>query len=168
MKIYHYTKGIHLKSIFKDGFIATEQKRNLNTQDRFFTDLVWLTESKQVPNTVLPIIPGIPSTQTHILENIKNVKIDYVSIEPFFGGFYRFGFDSSDHNFEKWFFSNARKKVFEGSDGFRLEKIAKKIGDDIRLFWISEQDIPLENFTLERFLTTDNKWIDVDIGSIEF
>jgi hypothetical protein len=168
MKIYHYTKGIHLKSIFKDGFIATEQKRNLNTQVRFSTDLVWLTESKKIPTTAIPEIPGIPSTHTHILEKIKNVKIDYVSIEPFFGGFYRFGFDSSDHNFEKWFFSIARKEVCERSDGFYLERIAKKVGDDIRLFWISEQDIPLENYTLERFLTADNKWIDVELGSIVF
>jgi hypothetical protein len=166
MKIYHYTKGIHLKSIYKDGFIVTEQKRNLNTQDRFFTDLVWLTESKKIPTTAIPEILGIPSTHTHILEKIKNVKIDYVAIEPFFGGFYRFGFDSSDHNFEKWFFSNARKEVFQRSDGFSLERSAKKVGDDIRLFWISEQDIPLENFTLERFLTADNRWIDVELSSI--
>jgi hypothetical protein len=166
MKIYHYTKGIHLKSIYKDGFIATEQKRNANTQDRFFTDLVWLTESKKIPTTAIPEIPGIPSTHTNILEKIKNVKIDYVAIEPFFGGFYRFGFDSSDHNFKKWFFSNARKEVFQRSDSFSLERSAKKFGDDIRLFWISEQDIPLENFTLECFLTADNRWIDVELSSI--
>ena len=30
MKIYHYTKGISMNSIFTDGFIATERKRGLN------------------------------------------------------------------------------------------------------------------------------------------
>ena len=168
MRIYHYTKGIHLKSILKDGFIATEKKRSLNTKEQFFTDLVWLTESKKIPNTVIPEIPAIPSTHTHILGKIKNVIVDYASIEPYFDGFYRFSFDSNDHNFEKWFFSNAREEAYRRSVNFNLDQIAKKIGDDIRLFWISEKDIPLERFTLERFLIADNTWIDVDPGSIVF
>lgn len=47
MKIYHYTKGLHLKSIFKDGFIATEQKRNLNTTAPFFTVEYLLTDTNE-------------------------------------------------------------------------------------------------------------------------
>ncbi len=76
MKIYHYTKGLHLKSIFKDGFVATEQKRNLNTTAPFFTDVVWLTESQTVPVTALPFIPFIPSTDLSIRQKIKNVKLE--------------------------------------------------------------------------------------------
>ena len=50
MKIYHYTKGISMNSIFTDGFIATERKRGLS-QIHLLTDCVWLTEKTQFPKT---------------------------------------------------------------------------------------------------------------------
>jgi hypothetical protein len=168
MKIYHYTKGRHLKSIFKDGFIATEQKRNMNTLAPFCTDVVWLTESKTVPVTALPYIPSIPSTELGIRKHFKNVSTDYASIEPFIGGFWRFGFDSTDHKFEKWFFSKARSESTKPELVEIMDHTADKVGDNIRSFWISEKDIPLENFTFEYFSTANNEWFKCDPLTLTF
>ena len=168
MKIYHYTKGLHLKSIFKDGFIATEQKRNLNTTAPFFTDVVWLTESQTVPVTALPFIPFIPSTDLSTRQKIKNVNTDYASIAPLIGGFWRFGFDSNDHGLEKWFFSKARSEAYKRPEVDGLDRIANRVGDNIRSFWISERDIPLKNFTVEYLLTDTNEWVECEPSSIVF
>jgi len=168
MKIYHYTKGRHLKSIFKDGFIATEQKRNMNTLAPFCTDVVWLTESKTVPVTALPYIPSIPSTDLDLRQQIKNVVTDYALIEPMIGGFWRFGFDSKDHKFEKWIFSKARSESTDRELVENLDRIANKVGDNSRSFWISEKDVPLENFTLEYFSTANNEWLKCDSLNLNF
>jgi hypothetical protein len=168
MKIYHYTKGRHLKSIFKDGFIATEQKRNTNYFAPFCTDVVWLTESKSVPVTALPYIPSIPSTDLGIRKHFKNMRTDYASIEPVIGGFWRFGFDSRNHKFEKWIFSKARNEAKNRKLVESLDRIANKVGDNIRLFWVSEKDIPLENYTFEYFSIANNVWTRCDPHTLAF
>lgn len=168
MKIYHYTKGLKLKSIFADGFIATEQKRNTNYQAPFFTDLVWLTEKTTVPVTALPFIPMIPSTNLTLRKQMRGIPTDYASISKFIGGFWRFGFDSNFHKCEKWFYSEARKNAHKIPGASNLDKLANKVGDDIRSFWISENDIPLENFTLEFLDTNKNEWIEYDPEALVF
>lgn len=168
MKIYHYTKGLHLKSIFIDGFIATEQKRNLNTDAPFFTDLVWLTESKTVPVTTLPFIPTIPSTNLEIRAKVKDMHTDYKSIAKPIGGFWRFGFESTSQKCEKWFFSNSRNEAYKHHGVLHTDQIANKVGDNIRDFWISTDDIPLENFTLEMLDLGRNEWVYVDPSTLRF
>jgi len=168
MNIYHYTKGLHLKSIFNDGFIATEQKRNLNYEAPFFSDLVWLTESKTVPVTALPLISSIPSTSLDLRERFKNISTDYVGISKLIGGFWRFGFESNHPQLEKWFFSKARTEAYQRPGMLQMDQIANKVGDNIRTFWISEADIPLDNFTLELFKPETNEWVYIDPSSIKF
>jgi hypothetical protein len=58
--------------------------------------------------------------------------------------------------------------VYGRNVNFNFDQVAKKIGDDIRLYWISEVDVPLEKSTIERYLIADNTWIDVERGSIVF
>jgi hypothetical protein len=157
-----------LKSIFTDGFIATEQKRNLSPDIPFVTDLVWLTESKTVPVTVLPSISSIESTNLNVRAKNKHLRTDYKSISPLIGGFWRFGFDSKREHCEKWFFSKARTEAYKNPAAIRMDQIANKVGDNIRTFWISEKDIPLETFTLEIFNTDTNEWIYVDPSTIRF
>jgi len=168
MKIYHYTKGLNLKSIFNDGFIATEQKRNLNPEIPFYTDLVWLTESNTFPVTALPLIPSIPSTNLKLRGKIKNMATDYAAISRLIGGFWRFGFDSKHPKCEKWFFSKARNEAYEKPGMLHMDQIANKVGDNIRSFWVSGKDIPLKYFTLEALDTASNEWVHVDPNSIRF
>lgn len=168
MNIYHYTKGLHLKSIFKDGFIATEQKRNSNDEIPFFSDLVWLTESKTVPVTALPMIPSIPSTNLKLRERIKNMATDYEAISREIGGFWRFGFSSKHPSCEKWFFSKARNEAYKKPGMLHMDQIANGVGDNIRTFWISEKDIALDDFTLELFKPKTNEWVYIDPNSIKF
>lgn len=160
MKIYHYTKGIHLNSIFTDGFIATEQTRNLNysKQATFATDLAWFTEKNNYPITALPFISTIPSTNLTLQKTIKNLHTDYVEISAYVGLFWRFSFDSKNQVFEKWHFSQARQKALNNPLGRNLEKIANDVGDEPRRFWISNCNVPLENATLEALSPTSGQW----------
>jgi hypothetical protein len=38
-----------------------------------------------------------------------------------------------------------------------MERIANKVGDDVRSFWISTNDITLSRYTLERLV--NNQWV---------
>lgn len=149
MKLYHYTKGISIHSIFTDGFIGTERKRGLSVA-KFLTDCVWLTERTAFPKTALPFIDGLPETNlaNHLDKRIF-LNLDKIRIAT--GGIFRFSFDSTDHHFKKWHFSDERKAIINDLFLRRMESIANKVGDDVRSFWISSFDIPLSHFTLESY-----------------
>ena len=154
MKIYHYTKCSKLNSIFLDGFIATELKRT--TGDGYSaTDYVWLTEKNTYPKTALPFIYGFPETSilTHVQH--KGVYVNLDKLGALVGSFYRFSFESTDTRIKKWFFSEERKNLKDDEFWRRMESLANKAGDDVRSFWISHNDIALENFSLEVF---DGDW----------
>jgi hypothetical protein len=155
MKIYHYTKCNRLDSIFNDGFIATEMKRTLNTAPKH-TDNVWLTEKLHYPKTALPIFSIFPETSLVLHTMHKNVHVDLDKIGAVVGGFYRFGFDSTDTRFKKWWYSDERVVMREKADWIRMESVANKVGDDVRAFWIAEKDVALENFSLEEHV--DGGW----------
>ena len=154
MKIYHYTKSIKLNSIFEDGFIATEMQRTLNSA-RKKTDVVWLTEKSSYPKTALPCIPQFSETNliTHI--QYKGLHVDLDKIGAVLGKFYRFSFDSSDSRIKPWFYSKERNKLKQNHGWLRMEAVANKVGDDVRSFWFSTNQIELENFGLEVF---DGGW----------
>lgn len=158
MKIYHYTKGIHINSIFTDGFIATEQTRNLNYSAPFATDLAWFTEKTTCPITALPCIPSIPATNLKVQASIRNLRTDFVQIGFHIGSFWRFGFDSENPIFEKWHFSKIREKSLKSPLGFHIEKIAKDVGDEPRKFWVSSRNVPLVNTTLEYLSPISGEW----------
>lgn len=158
MKIYHYTKGIHLNSIFTDGFIATEQARNLNYSVPFATDLAWFTEKTTCPITALPRIPSIPATDLQVQASIRNLHTDFVKIGMSIGSFWRFGFDSETSIFEKWHFSKAKKDCSKNPLTFHMEKIARDVGDEPRKFWVSSRNVPLVNTTLEYLSPTSGEW----------
>lgn len=154
MKIYHYTKCNRLNSIFEDGFIATEMKRTLSGEPKN-TDFVWLTEKHTYPKTALPLFSTLPETclLTHLKH--KGVYVDLDKIGAIIGKFYRFGFNSADDKFTKWFNSKERTVARCSNQWMVMESIANKVGDDIRSFWIAKEDLPLENFSLEVF---DGGW----------
>jgi hypothetical protein len=158
MKIYHYTKGIHLNSIFTDGFIATEQTRNLNYWAPFATDLAWFTEKTTCPITALPRIPSIPATNLKVQASIQNLHTDFIKIGTHIGSFWRFGFDSEKSIFEKWHFSKAKKDSSKNPLAFHMEKIARDVGDEPRKFWVSSQNVPLINTTLEYLSPISREW----------
>lgn len=150
MRIYHYTKSNRLNSIFEDGFIATEKKRSLNPVHKN-TDYVWLTEKPIYPKTALPMLSMFAETllTTHLRN--KGVVVDLGKIGKVFGNFYRFSFDSSDERLQKWFYSEERKIARNSNEWVNMESVANKVGDDIRSFWFSTNDLMLENFSLEVF-----------------
>jgi len=149
MKIYHYTKGISMNSIFTDGFIATERKRGLS-QIHKLTDCVWLTEKTQFPKTALPCLSNMPETNLSLHIN-KTVYVDLDKLSRYTGGIYRFSFNSDDKRFVKWRFSDSRKFVENNIEWRHMESIANKVSDDHRSFWISDNDVDLINFSLEEF-----------------
>ena len=149
MKIYHYTKGISMNSIFTDGFIAIEGKRGLNRTPTL-TECVWLTEKTQFPKTALPFVYLMPETNLAMHIN-QNIHVDLDKLSSFVEGVYRFSFDSCDTRFEKWHFSKTRKKFENNVEWRRMESIANKVGDECRSFWISNNDVQLTNFSLETF-----------------
>ena len=148
MKIFHYTKGYCLNSIFTDGFIATETKRSI-TGGKKETDYVWLTEKNIYPKTALPHIGGLPETNlmSHIYH--KGVNVDLDKVGQYTGNFYRFGFESIDTRFKKWWHSYERAQMKSNKLWTTMESVANKVGDDVRSFWISPHDVTLENFSLE-------------------
>jgi hypothetical protein len=156
MKIYHYTKQYHLYSIFTDGFIATEKKRgHSNTAN--VTDFVWLTESIFFPKTALPYVSKFAYTNLPNHVAIKNLYVDWEELSAYIGNAYRFSFDSNDKRFKKWFFSEERKKMLSNSHWTYMENIANKVSDNTRLFWISNNDIKLDSFSLEVY--KNKQWV---------
>jgi hypothetical protein len=149
MKIYHYTKGISMNSIFTDGFIATERKRGLS-QIHKLTDCVWLTEKTLFPKTALPYLSNMPETNLSLHIN-KTVYVDLDKLSRMTGGIYRFSFNSDDKRFVKWRFSESRKAVENDIEWRSMESIANKVSDDHRSFWVSDNDVDLINFSLEEF-----------------
>lgn len=158
MKIYHYTKGIHLNSIFTDGFIATEQTRNLNYQAPFATDLAWFTEKTTCPITALPRISSIPATDFNVQASMRYFPTDFVKIGKYIGCFFRFSFDSENSIFQKWHFSQARKECSKNPLGNHRERIAKAVGDEPGRFWVSPVNVPLEKTTLEYLSPISGEW----------
>ena len=154
MKVYHYTKCNRLNSIFEDGFIATELKRTLGNGDSA-TDYVWLTEKLSYPKTALPLLSNHLETSLVVHLQHKGVYVDLDKLGSEFGRFYRFGFDSTDVRVKKWFYCDERKQLTSNVAWMRMESVANKVDDDVRSFWISTQDLALENFSLEVF---DRGW----------
>ncbi len=164
MKIYHYTKGFCLNSIFTDGFIATESKRYISGGKKE-TDYVWLTEKNIYPKTALPMISGLPETDLllHTVQKSMNVNLDRVGQHT--GNVYRFGFNSTDIRFKKWWHSEERDFVKTNQLWSGMESIANKVGDDVRSFWISPNDVQLEDFSLEVYA---GGWITlIENGSVK-
>lgn len=154
--IYHYTKGYTLKSIFTDGFIATEGKRGLSRSPKF-TDFVWLTSQKVFPKTALPSISTIPSSNLALHYSVKNVAVDYDAIAESCEGLFRFGFTTGDTRIKRWWHSDERTQMLNNVEWRSMESLANKVGDEVRQFWISTEDVQLCDYTLERF--EDGKWV---------
>ena len=150
MKIYHYTKGYCLNSIFTDGFIATETKRSISGGHRE-TDYVWFTEKTNYPKTALPSISGVPESNLGVHLSLKSVHVDLDKVGNYVGSFFRFGFESTDSHFKKWWHSDERASMNSNQLWSRMERVANKVGDDVRSSWISPNDVALENFSLEIF-----------------
>lgn len=163
MKIYHYTKGYCLNSIFTDGFIATETKRSISG-GKNQTDYVWFTEKTNYPKTALPSISGVPESNLGVHMSQKSVHVDLDKVGNYVGSFFRFGFDSTDSRFKKWWHSNERASMKSNLLWSKMESVANKVGDDVRSFWISPNDVALENFSLEIFA---GNWITlISNGSV--
>ena len=65
------------------------------------------------------------------------------------GSFFRFGFESTDSRFKKWWHSDERASMKTNQLWSKMESVANKVGDDVRAFWISPNDVALEEFSLE-------------------
>ena len=171
MKIYHYTKGYCLNSIFTDGFIATETKRSISGGHRE-TDYVWFTEKTNYPKTALPGISGVPESDLGVHLSHKSVHVDLDKVGNHVGSFFRFGFESTDSRFKKWWYSNERASMKSNQLWSKMESVANKVGDDVRSFWIAPHDVALENFSLEIFaggwikLITNGSVSDADFETL--
>jgi hypothetical protein len=164
MKIYHYTKGYCLNSIFTDGFIATETKRCISGGKKE-TDNVWLTEKDIYPKTALPLINGLPETDLLLHAVQKSMYVNLDRVGQYTGNFYRFGFESTDTRFKKWWYSEERAQMKSNNLWTSMESIANKVGDDVRSFWISRHDVALEDFSLEVY---SGGWITlISNGSVK-
>lgn len=156
-----------MNSIFEDGFIATEMKRT-TTPIKRNTNYVWLTEQKTYPKTALPMLSVFPETMLETHMRHKGIVVDLEKIGQFFGNFYRFSFESTDSRLSKWYPSEERILARNNLEWVRMESIANKVGDNIRDFWFSRNDLYLVNFSLEIF--QDGSWVslldNVSLGSL--
>lgn len=110
---------------------------------------VWLTEKTTYPKTALPSISGVPESNLGVHLSQKSVHIDLDKVGNFVGGFFRFGFESTDSRFKKWWHSDERVSMRTNRLWSKMESVANKVGDDVRSFWISPNDVALEDFSLE-------------------
>ncbi len=156
--IYHYTKGYTLKSIFTDGFIATEGKRGLSRSPKF-TDFVWMTSQNVFPKTALPNISTIPSSNLALHHSVKNVAVDYEAIGKSCEGLFRFGFSASDTRIKRWWHSEERTQMAKNDFWRHMESLANKVGDEVRQFWIASSDLELRDYTLEKY--ENGVWVTV-------
>lgn len=156
--IYHYTKGYTLKSIFTDGFIATEGKRGISHCFKV-SDFVWLTAQQRFPKTALPNISNIPSSNLALHYSIKNLAVDYDAISASCEGLYRFGFSAEDTRLKRWWHSEERKHLINNALWRKMEGMAHKVGEEVRQYWISTDDLDLRNFVLERL--EKGRWVSV-------
>ena len=90
--------------------------------------------------------------------SIRNLHTDFVDIGMRIGSFWRFSFNSENPIFEKWHFSNAKKKCSQNAQALYMEKISKDVGDEPRKFWVSSQNVPLINTTLEYLSPISREW----------
>lgn len=167
MKIYHYTKGFCLNSIFEDGFIATESKRGISRIKKN-TDYVWLTEKKQYPKTALPYLSNMPETNLRLHMGNAKPYIDLSKLGLVIGGVWRFSFDSADSRFKKWRTCDERKLMQNNVEWRSMESMANKVGDEVAAFWIAVADVALEQFTLEEFIggAWVNRLVDCSISCL--
>lgn len=142
MKVYHYTKGLHLEKILDSGVINLE-RASYGDNDVFNNQKnpqqhVWLTAEAYVPNTARPIYAPTPLDQMQHMSR-------YLEPEDF-DGFYRFIFDTSDKRIVPW--SVRQKKVRGSRTKAYMKSKAKAAGDDIKKWWVSSE--PLEVGEYER------------------
>jgi hypothetical protein len=158
MNVYHYTKGYNLQGILKDGFIAKEGTRG-RILVKPITSFVWLTSSNVYPRTALPGVPALPYTL--LLNHLGSVKpcINWKELSEIIGGIYRISFDGNDPRIKKWKFSNERKSLLSDDRIKMLEAIARKAGDDVDSFYISNSELELADCKVQRF--ENGIWIDV-------
>jgi len=98
----------------------------------------------------------------HIGKNAPFVDLDRLG--DLVGGVFRFSFDSTDTRFKKWWFSKERKSVENNIEWRTMESIANKVGDEVRSFWISSEDVQLNKFSLEVFANGVWKMILNDVS----
>ena len=143
MKIYHYTKGLHLEKILESGVInlgrETYGENDVFNNQKDPQLHVWLTTEDYVPNTARPVY-----TPTQI--DIKNSTFRFILDTSVFDGFYRFIFDTSDKRIIPW--SVRQKKIRGSRNKAFMRSRAKASGDDIRKWWVSLE--PLEIGEYER------------------
>lgn len=158
MKVFHYTKGMSLFSIFTDGFIATENKRGLSGV-RKSTNCVWFTAKESYPKTALPFIPSMPSTNLMAHASNKSIVVDLDELGSYVGGVFRFAFDTKKTKcLVKWRDCGLRKQAMQNRMWQAQEQLANMVGDDIGKYWISIKDVPLYAVTLQQY---KSGWVDV-------
>ncbi|MFN4897750.1 MAG: hypothetical protein ACK49B_05545 [Burkholderiales bacterium] len=111
----------------------------------------WFTEKTNYPKTALPSISGVPESNLGVHLSLKSVHVDLDKVGNYVGSFFRFGFESTDSHFKKWWHSDERASMNSNQLWSRMERVANKVGDDVRSSWISPNDVALENFSLEIF-----------------
>lgn len=136
MKVYHYTKGLHLEKILVSKVINLEPASYDDQSDVYKNKkpelYVWLTTEEYVPNLIRPTYP-----QTTV--DAQTGLTRFVTL-PEYNVFYRFIFDTSDKRLIPW---PVRQKKQRGSKmKARMKAIAKAAGDDQSKWWVSLE--PLE------------------------
>ena len=136
MKVYHYTKGLHLEKILASEVINLEPA-SYDDQADVYTNkqkelYVWLTTEEYVPNIIRPVYQKTASE--------AQIGLTRFSTDPRHNVFYRFIFDTSDKRLIPWL---VRQKKQKGSKlKAQMKGIAKAAGDDPSKWWVSLE--PLE------------------------
>ena len=118
MRVYHYTKEVHLEQILKDGLIKVTAFLTP------FPSLVWLTSEPFVPNFCRP--------QDNSLSPPRFVNVAY----------HRFIFDSADPAIKKWMYYQRTVKGAKETVEI-INKKARELKDNPRKWFVSKNGLTI-------------------------
>jgi hypothetical protein len=161
-KVYHYTHGLCMGSILKDGFIAREGERGTYRTSMFDSiwddvdSLVWLTKSSNMPLGAFPDLLGKNGEAINCRLLAKDLNFASQVAE----GLFRFVFYSSNPNIKRYKRHRVRNQMHNANPELlrSFEKVTKKEADDfLRDWFVSNERLPIEDVEIEKWV--DGEWV---------
>ena len=148
--LYHYTNGVKLPHILKDGFLnlEAEHKEIVVGKNPYFgcENYLWLTSEEYPPICTLPCRVNVKGFHDGNVPNIGN-------------GYFRFSFNMSDFqtielfNNSKLFQQLKNRKYGVGK---LYEEFVRNAGADTDCWYVSKKRLPISEMKIEKLV--DAEW----------
>ena len=171
--IYHYSakNGLNKRGADQakaEGVLKTEMKLGSGDNDQFNMDYVWFTESNTIPGACHNTALGITYALCDALQGNPILPADAESImddEPI--TFVRWGFDADKIGAKKWQLARNKWAGISPSKKKFVREIDLKStwnGDDVLQYWVTEQDVSLNDAVSCEEITTTKREIIQSLG----